>query len=48
MFDIDESGAIDIKELKHIMYELKMNMTDAEVKLIIEEYDIDKSGEIDF
>ena len=28
MFDTDESGAIDIKELKQVMYDLKMNVTE--------------------
>ena len=48
MFDIDESGSIDVKELKQVMYDLKMNPSDEDIKKMIDEYDNDRSGEIDF
>ena len=48
MFDIDESGSIDVKELKQVMYDLKMNPSEDEIKKMIAEYDEDKSGEIEF
>ena len=48
MFDTDESGAIDVKELKQVMYDLKMNPSEEEIKAMIASVDLDGSGEIDF
>ena len=48
MFDIDGSGAIDVKELKQVMQNLGMNPTDEEVARMMAEADEDDSGEIDF
>ena len=36
MFDIDESGSIDVKELKQVMYDLKMNPSEEDIKKMIE------------
>ena len=48
MFDVDGSGAIDVKELKQVMQNLGMNPTDEEVARMMAEADEDQSGEIDF
>ena len=48
MFDTDGSGDIDVKELKQVMYDLKMNPTEEEIKKMIAEYDTDKTETIDF
>ena len=48
MFDVDQSGAIDVKELKQVMQNLGMNPTDEEVQRMMQEADEDDSGAIDF
>ena len=35
MFDTDGSGDIDVKELKQVMYDLKMNPSEEEIKKMI-------------
>ena len=41
MFDVDGSGAIDVKELKQVMQNLGMNPTDEEVHRMMQEADED-------
>ena len=41
MFDVDGSGAIDVKELKQVMQNLGMNPTDEEVARMMAEADDD-------
>lgn len=46
-FDTDGSGSIDAFELKLAMRALGLKMGEEEIELIMEEVDVDKSGEID-
>ena len=48
MFDVDGDQTISVAELKNIMQTLGQNLTEEEVKKMIEEADEDGSGEIDF
>jgi Ca2+-binding EF-hand superfamily protein len=46
-FDTDGGGNIDAFELKLAMRALGMKMTEEEIAVIMEEVDVDKSGELD-
>ena len=46
MFDIDNKGTIGFKELKRVAKELGENMTDEELREMVEEADKDGDGEI--
>ncbi|CAO3621503.1 unnamed protein product [Cunninghamella blakesleeana] len=48
LFDKDNNGYIDIKELGHVMKSLNMEPTDTELKDMISEVDADGNGTIDF
>lgn len=48
LFDADNSGRIDLKELKVAMRALGFEPTQAELKKMITEADKDGSGTIDF
>ena len=48
LFDIDESGTIDAKELSLAMRALGFEMTDAQIEQMIKDVDKDGSGAIDF
>ncbi|EFJ07984.1 hypothetical protein SELMODRAFT_132549 [Selaginella moellendorffii] len=47
-FDKDDSGTIDLEELKTCFRELQVEFTDTEVKAFHEESDMDKSKGVDF
>ena len=47
-FDKDGNGSITTKELGTVMRSLGQNLTEAEIKEIIDEVDEDKNGVIDF
>jgi len=46
-FDTDGSGSVDAFELKLAMRALGIKMSEEEIELIMDEVDVDKSGEID-
>ena len=46
MFDVDNKGTIGFKELKRVAKELGENMTDEELREMVEEADKDGDGEI--
>ncbi len=48
IFDKDGDGLITTKELGTVMRSLGQNLSEDELKAIIEEVDVDKSGTIDF
>ena len=47
-FDKDGNGSITTKELGTVMRSLGQNLSDAEIKEVIDEVDEDKNGTIDF
>lgn len=46
-FDQDGSGAIDTKELGNIMRKLGAKLSDAEIKLLVDEADVNGDGQVD-
>lgn len=48
MFDVDHNGTIDKSELSEAFKVLGENLSNTEIDMILEEYDLDKSGAIDF
>jgi len=48
VFDSDNSGAIDRKELKRLMKKLGQTLTEAEIDAMMDEVDTDGNGEISF
>jgi len=48
VFDTDNSGAIDRKELKRLMKKLGQNLSEAELDAMMDEVDINGDGEISF
>lgn len=48
LYDVDGSGAIDAEELRAIMNELAIPLTDAELNAALDEMDEDGSGEVEF
>ena len=48
LFDTDGSGAISHIELGNVLRQLGQNPTDQELKNLVEEVDIDGSGQIEF
>ncbi len=46
LFDTEKRGKINIKNLKKAVKEIGENLSDAELKAIIEEFDEDQDGEI--
>lgn len=47
-FDKDNSGTIDIKELRTLLTSLHVNVSDEELQILMDSVDEDRSGEIDF
>jgi len=48
LFDKDGDGSITVKELRIVMRQLGQNPSDAEIREMVAEVDIDGSGTIDF
>ena len=48
VFDTNKSGAVSAEELGAVMHSLGQNPTPAELRQLLEEVDIDRSGSIDF
>ncbi|XP_044147382.1 centrin-3 [Bufo gargarizans] len=46
LFDDDDSGRISLRNLRRVARELDENMTDEELRAMIEEFDKDGDGEI--
>ncbi|KAG9488009.1 hypothetical protein GDO78_007687 [Eleutherodactylus coqui] len=46
LFDDDDSGRISLRNLRRVARELGENMTDEELRAMIEEFDKDGDGEI--
>lgn len=47
-FDVDKGGTIDLRELKDMLKSVGQDLNEDELKEIIEDFDEDGSGEIDF
>lgn len=47
-FDADGSGAVSLSEMSTIIAHLGMEVTSAQLRILMEEADPDRSGEIDF
>lgn len=49
LFDVDRSGAISLDELEPLLAALGLKgLVDADLEKIVEKYDLDGSGDIDF
>jgi calmodulin len=48
LFDNDNDGTISTNELGRVLKQLGQNLSDQELKDLIEEVDMDKNGEVDF
>ena len=47
-FDTDKSGHVSVDELKAMVKMLKLDMSDAAIKKMMADADVDASGQIDF
>ncbi|CAF0889108.1 unnamed protein product [Rotaria sp. Silwood1] len=48
LFDDDESGKVSLKKLRRVARELGDNVNEEELKAMIDEFDLDGDGEINF
>ncbi|CAF4587624.1 unnamed protein product, partial [Rotaria sp. Silwood1] len=48
LFDDDETGKISLKKLRRIAREIGDNVNEEELKAMIDEFDLDGDGEINF
>lgn len=46
LFDEDDSGKISLRNLRQVAREIGDNMTDEELRAMIDEFDLDRDGEI--